>query len=75
MELSLIPSVPIGMMTHIQTVALKILQPIVLAVIMLFSTPIAGLFHATIHATTPVIDVANETVVFKTANTSVAFKG
>jgi hypothetical protein len=70
------PSVLIGMMTHIQTTIRKIMQPIVLAVIMLFSTPIAGMLHTVIHAT-PVatsVDVANETVVFKSANTSVAFK-
>lgn len=62
------------MMTNIQTVALRILQPVVLAVAMLFSTPIFGLLHTVNHTTTKVIDVANETVVFKTANASVAFK-
>jgi hypothetical protein len=41
---------------------------------MLFSTPVAGLLHGANHASAPVVTVANETVVFKSANTSVAYK-
>jgi hypothetical protein len=62
------------MMTHTQSIARRVLQPIVLAIVMLFSTPVAGLLHGANHASAPVVTVANETVVFKSANTSVAYK-
>jgi hypothetical protein len=61
------------MMTHTKNIAMKILQPVVLAIVMLFSTPIFGLIHATKHPTSAV-SVANETVVFKN-NASIAYKG
>ena len=61
------------MMTNIQTATLKIVQPIVLAIAMLFSTPLFGLMHNSAQPTQRTIEVANETVVFK-SNTSVAFK-
>jgi hypothetical protein len=64
-----------GMMTYIQTIALKILQPVVLAAVMLFSTPLFGLPRSVVQPANPVVTVANETVVFKSDNTSVAFKG
>jgi hypothetical protein len=67
------PAVLICMMTNIQTVTRKIVQPIVLAIAMLFSTPLFGLMHNSAQPTQRAMDVANETVVFKT-NTSVAFK-
>jgi hypothetical protein len=68
------PAVVTGMMTNINTTTRKILQPVVLAVLMLFSTPLAGMLHSSLHPAVPAVAVANETVVFKSANTSVAFK-
>jgi hypothetical protein len=67
-----ITAVIIGMMTHTKNITMKILQPVVLAVAMLFSTPIFGLIHAAKHPT-PEVSVANETVVFKN-NASIAYK-
>ncbi|MEP7173155.1 MAG: hypothetical protein ABI705_06670 [Aestuariivirga sp.] len=63
------------MMTHIQTVAKKIIQPVVLAIAMLFMTPVAGLLNAALRAPSPVQITLNETVVYKTVQASVAFKG
>lgn len=62
-----------SMMTHIQTVAKKIVQPVALAIAMLFMTPVVGLVGASFKAPPPVHYSLNETVVYKT-NTSVAFK-
>jgi hypothetical protein len=62
-----------SMMTHIQTVAKKIVQPVALAIAMLFMTPVVGLVSASFNAPPPVQYSSNETVVYKT-NTSVAFK-
>ena len=42
------------MMTNIQTVAKKIIQPVALAVAMLFLTPVAGLLQAALKAPYPV---------------------
>ena len=63
------------MMTHVQTIAKKIIQPLVLAVAMLFMTPVVGLVSASFNAPAPVQYSSNETVVYKTVQTSVAFKG
>lgn len=62
------------MMTQVQTVAKKIIQPIVLAIAMLFMTPIAGLLNAALKATPPAQFTSNETVVYKTTHSSIAFK-
>ena len=62
-----------SMMTHIQTVAKKIVQPVALAIAMLFMTPVVGLVSASFNAP-PVQYSSSETVVYKT-NTSVAYKG
>ncbi len=61
------------MMTNIKTAIRKIVQPIVLAIAMLFSTPLFGLLHNAVQPSVRVVDVVKEKVVFKT-NTSVAFK-
>jgi len=63
------------MMTNIQTVAKKIIQPVALAVAMLFLTPVAGLLQAALKAPYPVEVTTNETVVYKTVQSSVAYKG
>jgi hypothetical protein len=62
-----------SMMTHIQTAAKKIIQPVALAIAMLFMTPVVGLVSASFNAPAPVQYSSSETVVYKT-NTSVAFK-
>lgn len=62
------------MMTNTNNIAAKIVKPIVLAVAMTFSTPILGLLFAKYTVPVPVVNVANETVVFKANNSSVAFK-
>ena len=61
------------MTPHIQTVAKKIIQPVALAIAMLFMTPVVGLVSASFNTSTPVQYSSNETVVYKT-NTSVAYK-
>jgi hypothetical protein len=63
------------MMTHIQTVAKKILQPVALAIAMLYMTPVVGMVSASFNAPAPVQYSSNETVVYKTIHTSVAYKG
>ena len=63
------------MMTSIQTVAKKIIQPVALAVAMLFLTPVAGLLQAALKAPYAVQVTTNETVVYKTVQSSVAYKG
>ena len=63
------------MMTSIQTVAKKIIQPVALAVAMLFLTPVAGLLQAALKAPYDVQVTTNETVVYKTVQSSVAYKG
>ena len=63
-----------SMMTHIQTVAKKIIQPIALAIAMLVLTPIVGLLSAGLKAPAPVQYSSSETVIYKT-NTSIAYKG
>jgi hypothetical protein len=67
-------SVLIAMMTQIRIVAKKIIQPIVLAIVMLFMTPVAGLLNAALKATPPAQFTSNETVVYKTPHSSIAFK-
>jgi hypothetical protein len=62
------------MMTHVQTVAKKIFQPVVLAIAMLFMTPVAGLLNAALRAPEPVQITSTETVVYKTMHSTVAFK-
>jgi hypothetical protein len=66
--------VVICMMTNIQTVAKKIIQPVALAIAMLFLTPVAGLLQAALKAPFPVQVTTNETVVYKTVQSSIAFK-
>lgn len=65
------------MMTHIQTIAKKIIRPVALAIAMLFMTPIVGLVSASFNAPPPstVQYSSNETVVYKTMHASVAYKG
>jgi len=63
------------MMTHIQTAAKKIIQPVALAIAMLFMTPVVGLVSASFNAPAPAQYSSNETVVYKTVHTSVAYKG
>ena len=67
--------VVICMMTNIHTVAKKIIQPVALAIVMLFLTPVAGLLQAALKAPYPVQVTNNETVVYKTVQSSIAFKG
>jgi hypothetical protein len=62
-----------SMMTHNQSVTKKIIQPVALAIAMLFLTPIVGLVSASFNSPAPVQYTSSETVVYKT-NTSVAFK-
>ena len=64
-----------SMMTHVPTVAKKIVQPVVLGIAMLFMTPVPGLLSVALQASTPVQTSSNETVVYKTTHTSVAYKG
>jgi hypothetical protein len=61
------------MMTQIQTVAKKIIQPVALAIAMLFMTPIVGFVSGSFNAPAPGQYSSTETVVYKT-NTSVVFK-
>jgi hypothetical protein len=62
------------MMTNIRTVAKKIIQPVALAIAMLFLTPVAGLLQAALKAPLPVQVTNIETVVYKTVQSSVAYK-
>jgi hypothetical protein len=64
-----------SMMTHVQTAAKKIIQPVALAIAMLFMTPVVGLVSASFNAPAPVQYSSNETVVYKTMHETVAFKG
>ena len=64
-----------SMMTNIQTVTKKILQPVALAIAMIFLTPVVGLLSSALMAPSPVQLTANETVVYKTVQSSIAFKG
>ena len=61
-------------MTGIRTAIKKILQPLALAVAMLFLTPVFGLLHVALYALPTVQMAANETVIYKSAQTPVAFK-
>jgi hypothetical protein len=63
------------MMTSVQTITKKILQPVVLAIAMLFLTPVAGLLQAALKTPVPVQITSNETVVYKSVHSSIAFKG
>ncbi len=64
-----------SMMTHIQTITKKIIRPVALAIAMLFMTPVVGLVSASFNAPSPVQYSSNETIVYKTIQTSVAYKG
>lgn len=55
-----------SMMTHIQTAAKKIIQPVALAIAMLFMTPVVGLVSASFNTPPSVQYSSNETVVYKT---------
>jgi hypothetical protein len=61
-------------MTQFLTITKKIIQPVVLAIAMLFMTPVAGLLNAALRATPPAQFTSNETVVYKTPHSSIAFK-
>jgi hypothetical protein len=64
------------MMTNIQTVTKKILQPVALAIAMLFMTPVVGLLSSALKAPLSAVQItSNETVVYKTTQSSVAYKG
>jgi hypothetical protein len=67
--------VVMSMMTHIQTIAKKIIQPVALAIAMLFMTPVVGLLNAALKSPAPVQYSSTETVVYKTVQASVAYKG
>ena len=67
--------VVMSMMTHIQRVAKKIIQPVALAIAMLFMTPVAELLNAALRESPQVQITSNETVVYKSSQSSVAFKG
>jgi hypothetical protein len=68
--------VVICMMTNIQTVAKKIIRPAALAIAMLFMTPVVGLLSSALKAPPSAGQItSNETVVYKTAQPSVAFRG
>lgn len=63
------------MMTNIQTVAKKIIKPFALAIAMMLMTPVVGLLSGALKNSAPVQFSSNETVVYKTTQESVAFKG
>jgi hypothetical protein len=64
------------MMTNVQTIAKKIIQPVALAIAMLFMTPVVGLLSSALKAPPSVGQItSNETVVYKTSQSSVAYKG
>lgn len=62
------------MMTTIQTATKKVLAPLVLAIAMLFMTPVVGLLSAGLKAPAAVQVTSNETVVYKKIQSSIAFK-
>ena len=62
------------MMTNIKSIAKKIIQPVVLAIAMLFLTPVVGLLQAALKAPAPIQLTTNQTVVYKTVQSSIAFK-
>jgi len=66
--------VVICMMTTIQTATKKVLAPLVLAIAMLFMTPVVGLLSAGLKAPAAVQVTSNETVVYKKIQSSIAFK-
>jgi hypothetical protein len=63
------------MMTIIHITAKKILTPLVLAVAMLFMTPVVGLLSAGLKAPSAIQVTSNETVIYKKMQSSIAFKG
>lgn len=65
----------LDLMTNLQTVTKKILQPVVLAIAMLFLTPVAELLQAALMTPVPVQTISNETIVYKSVRSSIAFKG
>jgi hypothetical protein len=67
--------VVMSMMTHIASIAKKIIQPVAVAIAMLFMTPVVGLLSAGLKSPAPVQYSSNETVVYKTVHVSVAHKG
>ena len=66
--------VVICMMTNIQTAAKTILKPLVLAIAMLFMTPVVGIVSAALKAPAATQLTSNETVVFKKMQSSIVFK-
>ena len=62
------------MMTNIRTIAKKIILPVALAIAMLFLTPVAGLLLAALKTPAPVQVTTNQTVVYKTVQSSTAYK-
>jgi hypothetical protein len=63
------------MMAHVQSVTKKIIRPVALAIAMLFLTPVVGLVSASFNTPAPIQYSSNETVVYKTTQASVAYKG
>ena len=66
--------VVIRMMTNIQTAAKTVLKPLVLAIAMLFMTPVVGIVSAALKAPAAMQITSNETVVYKKMQSSIAFK-
>jgi len=64
----------ISMMTSIQIVTNRVLLPTALAVAMLLSTPAFGLFDAAMNAPSSIRSIADETVIYETIHSSMAFK-
>ena len=63
-----------GMTNSILTTAKKIIQPVALAIAMLFLTPVAGLLQTSLKVPAQVQVTTNNTVVYKTMRSSIAFK-
>ena len=61
-------------MTSLPTVTFKILKPLMLAIGMLWLTPLFGMMHAHPTMLVSTVTVENQSVVYKSANTSVQFK-
>ena len=62
-------------MNNLQTVTKKILQPVILSVVMLFLTPVPALLQAVLMTPVLVQMISNETIVYKSARSSIAIKG
>jgi hypothetical protein len=63
-----------GMMTNIFALTQKVITPLVLAIAMLFMTPVVGLLSVALRAPAAVELTSNETVIHKTVQSSIVFK-